>query len=298
MVARTKTSRHRPIKRPKVATLFCAEGLRAQACVVVDALAVRGWSVQLQTGDAAREALKRFRDPSTGIRVLCLPEPLDVASQQALRRALDPLGRGDLLIVDFFTPRSVVENVLKFGGYRVGPRRPRTPRRTTRSYLAQPTLIEHAVDVGYWSRYGVGAAAAGVAILGGMSTFWAMRPDVRPVPAAAAVAAERAPQTSAQNSPLVEQTALSNTHAVPDPDPVLSARPRAPVPAEPIPEEPAEPQATLEEIALPEVPVEGLVAIERPYTPPVSISRGGAPGLPRAPHLGTLDPFGTRATPR
>lgn len=290
MVARTKTSRHRPVKRPKVATLFCAEALRAPACVVVDALTVRGWSVQLQTGDAAREALKRFRDPNTGIRVLCLPEPLEPASQQALRKALDPLGRGDLLIVDFFTPRSVVENVLKFAGYRVGSRRPRTQRRTTRSYLAQPTLIEHAVDVGYWSRYGMGAAAAGVAILGGMSTFWAIRPDVSPTPTRPpAVAVE-----SVEASPLVDRTAMSNTVTVPELEPPPVLRPRK-VPAEaPIPEEPP---AMLEEVELPEVPVEGLVAVERRRATPPAISRGGAPGLPRTPRLGTVDPFGGAQTP-
>ncbi len=138
-VARTRTSRYRPVKRPKVASLFCAEGLRAPACVVLDALGVRGWKVSLQTGDAAREALKRFRDPNAGLRVLCLSEPLDHPSREALRRALDPLHRGDLLIVDFFTPRSVVEHILKFSGYRVGARRPTRGRRTTRSYLAAPT---------------------------------------------------------------------------------------------------------------------------------------------------------------
>ncbi len=285
MVARTKTSRHRPIKRPKVATLFCAETLRAQACVVVDALVVRGWSVQLQTGDAAREALKRFRDPKTGIRVLCLPEPLDTATQQALRKALDPMGRADLLIVDFFTPRSVVESILKFGGYRVGARRPRSQRRTTRSYLAQPTLIEHAVDVGYWSRYGMGAAAAGVAILGGMSTFWAVRPDVTRAPEAPAAVASEAVEASV----LVDRTAMSSTMPVRDLNPPSAPSPRSAPAIEQIPEEPP---AMLEEVELPEVPIEGLPAIERQRAP-VSISRGGAPGLPRAPRLGTVDPFGT-----
>ena len=193
-MARTKTSRNRHVKRPKVATLFCAEALRAPACVVVDALTVRGWSVRLQTGDAAREALKRFRDPKAGLRVLCLPEPLNVAAREALRKALDPLHRGDLLIVDFFTPRTVVEHVLTFSGYRVGPRRRTLGRRTTRSYLAQPTLLESAVDVGYWSLYGVVAAAAGVAILGGISTFWAMKPDLalRPQPTTVAADTPRA----------------------------------------------------------------------------------------------------------
>lgn len=288
MVARTKTSRHRPIKHPKVATLFCAEGLRAPACVVIDALTVRGWSVQLQTGDAAREALKRFRDPRAGIRVLCLPTPIDPRSKQALRKALDPLGRADLLIVDFFTPRSVVESILRFGGYRVGPRRPRSQRRTTRSYLAQPTRVEQAVDVGYWSRYGVAAAAAGVAVLGGMSTFLATRPEVRSTPKVAASEVVEA-------SPLVDHSVLSNALPLRDQEPPTAPPPRKAA-AEQIPEEPP---ATLEEIKLPEVPVEGLVAVERRRAP-VSISRGGAPGLPRVPRIGTVDPFGSTpaAAPR
>ena len=281
-MARTKTSRNRPVKRPKVATLFCAEALRAPACVVVDALTVRGWSVRLQTGDAAREALKRFRDPKAGLRVLCLPEPLNVAAREALRKALDPLHRGDLLIVDFFTPRTVVEHVLTFSGYRVGPRRRTLGRRTTRSYLAQPTLLESAVDVGYWSRYGVGAAAAGVAILGGISTFWAMKPDLPLRPQPTTVAAD-----TLEPSRLVDDAALSATLPTPVADPrPPQARPRR---AAQVPDE--EPAATLEEIELPEVPLEGLAVIERRRDRPAGITRGGAPGLLPAPSLQTLDPF-------
>lgn len=284
-MARTKTSRNRPVKRPKIATLFCAEGLRAPACVVVDALTVRGWSVRLQTGDAAREALKRFRDPKAGLRVLCLPEPLDAASQAALRKALDPLQRGDLLIVDFFTPRSVVENILKFSGYRIGPQRRVSPRRTTRSYLAQPTLVESAVDVGYWSRYGMGAAAAGVAILGGMSTFWAMKPDLSAAPVASVVAAE-----TAEASPLIDHATLSATASRPAQDPLPAASPERP--RMEIPEE--EPAATLEDVELREVPLEGIAVIERRRDQPLAITRGGAPGLLPAPAMQTLDPFSSR----
>ncbi len=246
--------------------------------------------MSLRTGDAAREALKRFRDPDAGLRVLFLSEPLDPPSREALRRALDPLQRGDLLIVDFFTPRSVVENILKFSGYRVGPRRPSRGRRTTRSYLAQPTLVENAVDVGYWSRYGVGAAAAGVAILGGMSTFVAVGgvSSIAPAASETVVAAPAQPQAASR---LVDHTALSATRPVLD----APALPRAPRPPEPpanaeIPEEPA---AVLEDVPLPEVPVEGLVAVERPRAVPASIGRGGAPGLPHAPSLHTVDPFET-----
>lgn len=287
-VARTRTSRYRPVKRPKVASLFCAEGLRAPSCVVLDALGVRGWKVSLQTGDAAREALKRFRDPTAGLRVLCLSEPLDHHSQEALRRALDPLNRGDLLIVDFFTPRSVVEHILKFAGYRVGARRPSKERRTTRSYLCQPTLMENAVDVGYWSRYGVGAAAAGVVILGGMSTFLAVGPSsgLRTHADATVVSAPAEPRPA---SPLLDRSTLSAT--LPVLDAPLPPRPRpvaTPLERVPIPEEPA---AVLEEVPLPEVPIEGLVAIERPRTVPAAIGRGGAPALLHAPSLHTVDPF-------
>lgn len=255
---------------------------------MLDALGVRGWKVSLQTGDAAREALKRFRDPNVGLRVLCLSEPLDHKSREALRRALDPLNRGDLLIVDFFTPRSVVEHVLKFSGYRVGARRPSTQRRTTRSYLCQPTLMENAVDVGYWSRYGVGAAAAGVAILGGMSTFLAVGPgsDFRTTADATVASAPAEPR---QTSPLVDRSTLSAT--LPVLDAPLPKRPRpaaTPPQRDPIPEEPA---AVLEEVPLPEVPTEGIVAIERPRRVPAVIGRGGAPGLLHAPSLHTVDPF-------
>lgn len=287
-VARTKTSRNRPVRRPKVATLFCAEALRASACVALDALCVRGWSVQLRTGDAAREALKRFRDPNVGIRVLCLPKPTDAASLEALRRALDPLGRGDLLIVDFFTPRSVVENILKFAGYRVGARRVRAGRRTTRSYLAQPTLIENTVDVGYWSRYGIGAAAAGVAILGGMSTFVALRGEIGSSAAPAVIAAPQAPPDP---SALVDRSAFTAT--VPPPATAPPARPpsRTHAPALAPVEDSTEPAATLEEIELPLVPIEGLPAIERPRSSTPRILRGGAPGLHQGLPLRPLGPF-------
>lgn len=287
-VARTRTSRYRPVKRPKVASLFCAEGLRAPACVVLDALGVRGWKVSLQTGDAAREALKRFRDPNAGLRVLCLSEPLDHASKEALRRALDPLQRGDLLIVDFFTPRSVVEHILKFSGYRVGARRPSRTRRTTRSYLAQPTLVENAVDVGYWSRYGVGAAAAGVAILGGMSTFLAVGAGTSLATHADSTVAS-APAEPQASSPLVDHSALSAAVPVLDaPPPPRVRRAAVPAPQAAIPEEPP---AVLEEVPLPEVPVEGLVAVERTRPAPLVLGRGGAPALLRPPSLHTVDPF-------
>jgi hypothetical protein len=267
------------VKRPKVATLFCAEGLRAPACVVLDALSVRGWSVSLRTGDAAREALKQFRDPNVGLRVLCLPEPLDRASTQALRKALDPMQRGDLLIVDFFTPRSVVENILRFSGYRVGARRHARPRRTTRSYLAQPTMVERTVDVGYWSRYGLGAAAAGVAFVGGMSAFWALDTQVDTSPSLPETVAE-APVEAPVRSRLVDETIHAasvpttiDVEPIERPTPVV--RPVAALP----PEE--EPEAALEEIVLPTPPTRNVAAVERRRIPAAAIAHGGAPGLPR-----------------
>ena len=138
------------------------------------------------------------------------------------------------------------------------------------------------MDVGYWSRYGMGAAAAGVAILGGMSTFWATKPDLPARPEPTAVASE-----NLDPSPLIDHSALSATLPAPPSDP-RPAKTR-PAPSAPIPEE--EPAATLEEIELPEVPLEGLAVIERRRDQPAAITRGGAPGLLHAPSLQTVDPF-------
>ncbi|MEM6296955.1 MAG: hypothetical protein AAGA54_37165 [Myxococcota bacterium] len=254
---------------------------------MLDALAVRGWRVDLRTGDAAREALKRFRDPHAGLRVLCLPEPLEPAAHNALERALDPLGRGDLLVVDFSTPRAVVEAILRASGYRVGARRAVRPVRSTRSYLAHATLMEHQVDVGYWSRYGMGAAAAGIAILGGMSAFWAMKPPRVHTPAVASSDVAATPKRSR----LVEDSTFSAVSTAPmDIAPPPRVRPISA--DEHVPEE--EP-ATLEPIELEPVPLEDEALAIPPSSStglPDALARGGAPDLLRPPRSHTIDPFG------
>ncbi len=283
----TTTFRSRSERRPKVATLFCAEGLRAPACLVLDALAVRGWRVDLQTGDAAREALKRFRDPQAGLRVLCLPEPLDDASHAALERALDPLGRGDLLIVDFSTPRAMVEAILRFSGYRVGARRSVRPLRSTRSYLAHATLMEQQVDVGYWSRYGMGAAAAGIAILGGMSAFWAMEAPEE-TDAAPAVASGEAMAAPAR-SRLVEDSTLSSVSTTP----VEFAPPARTRPISADEHVPEEAPAGLEPVELDPAPLEDALSVPATTVPtvPRALAHGGAPDLLPVRRTRTIDPF-------
>lgn len=231
----------------------------------------------MHSGDAAREALKTFRDPDAGVRVLCLPEPVDPATRIALKRALDPMGRNDLLMIKYTTPRAMVEEILKFAGHRVGPRRLSGSRRTTRSFLAQPTMVEATVDVGYWSRYTAVAAAAGVACMTGMSVFWAMKSgpvdSSKPSTAPAAIAE----QMSAPRSPLVDDAALSAI-ATPAELEIPAERTRPIVEQEHVPEE--EP-ATLEAIELPPPPIESVVqgrSLAR-RVPAAAIARGGAPGL-------------------
>jgi hypothetical protein len=131
---------------------------------VVDALEVRGWSVTLHTGPSAHAALRRsLRNDGDGLRVLCVFEGITVSTQTQLRDALDPHRRGDLLVIPLETPRQVIDAIERFSGT-VVPRRGR-PNRTTRSYLAHPTLIEAQLDVRRWSRYGIAGTLATTAVL-------------------------------------------------------------------------------------------------------------------------------------
>ncbi len=300
------TSRPRSARLPKNATVFCAETLRAPACVVLDALGVRGWSVQLQTGDAARGALRSFRDPRAGLRVLCVPDRLDPSTQTALKRALDPLGRNDILIVHFSTPRAVVEAVERFAGYRVGARR--HVRRNTRSYLAHATLIESTVDVGYWSRYGM-ASAAGLALMAGMTVAWAStRGSEVETPDAGSLAAQHDPVAPpARTSKLLDQPVMSAIQTPLELDPP-AARPRPRTASGeisvPTPEPRIDGELEPSPDSMPPIPLEEGLSVDAPVRAPSVVvpsaavgAGGGAPRLAHVPVVHPVDPFGGPADP-
>jgi hypothetical protein len=159
--------------------IFCAEELRPAACVVADALVVRGFSVTLQTGPNARKALQlSLQGESRGLRVLCVPQALDRKTHRKLYEGLDGDLRGDLLVVPLQTPRAVIEAVEA----RHGVKRSRPRRRYTKAYLPHPTIAESSTGVRRLAGYGLLAAAgtAAVAVVLSVSSLRA------PVPTAEA----------------------------------------------------------------------------------------------------------------
>lgn len=230
-VARSRIAPSARTGNQRVATLYCAEPLRAAACCVCDALAVRQFRVGLQTGDAARAALRGFRDPDVGLRVLCVAEPVDEATRTALCRALDPYDRKDLLVIQMTTPLEVVHAIETALG--VKPRRKRRVcNRFTRSYLSHQTLVERPVEVRRWSVYGIAGAMVSLATAAILHLSLGPRPaDDASQPASAPAATEHIAQTPSR---LVDDTVLSATQRPePEPDPAVSALERgvAPGPA-------------------------------------------------------------------
>ncbi len=211
----------------RIVTLYCAESLRAAACCVIDALAVRGIRVKLQSGDAARAALRGFRDPKVGLRVLCVVDSVDTATRKALGRALDPFDRKDLLIVRMSTPLAVVEAIEARLGVKRRRSRNKAPTRFTRSYLAHQTIVERPVEVRRWSVYGVAGAIASLAAaallhLSAASPARDPAPYVTPLDAVA--------QPTPRTSPLVDERVLSALRpSVVDPPDALGVQ-EVPVP--------------------------------------------------------------------
>lgn len=150
-----------PTGRPREVAIFCAEELRPAACVVADALVVRGYAVSLETGANARKALQlSLAGESRGLRVLCVPQALDRKTHRKLYEGLDGDLRRDLLVIPLETPRVVIDAVEA----RAGVKRARPHRRYTRTYLAQPTIAESRSDVRRFAGSGLLAAAGTAAV--------------------------------------------------------------------------------------------------------------------------------------
>lgn len=176
-------------------TLLCPEALRASACCVEDALLARGWRVRLEFGAQARRVLLRSRrDGDRELRLLCVAERLDPFVEAQLRTGVDPDGKGDFQIVQFDTPRAVIEAVERLGGL-TSPRKIRRPPRRGHTYLQHPTLVEQQVQGDRDRRWGIATAvavaiAAVAAIEAGPRTQQELAPIVRHAHEAPARAAD------------------------------------------------------------------------------------------------------------
>ena len=151
----------RPDERPRRVLLLCSEALRPHACCVEDALRARGWATRLEIGKRARRWVRRAPPGPDVLRILLVPEQLDAAVTRKLRAGSDPTNRGALQIVSFETPRGVVAEIERLGGYPATVhRRPMAPRRV----LAHPTLCEQALHTDRRWRVGVAAAVAAFSV--------------------------------------------------------------------------------------------------------------------------------------
>jgi len=143
--------------------LFCSEALRPAVCCVVDALEVRGYSVQLRTGRNAGAVLQRSRRRcDADLRVVFAPEALDRDVHRKLLQRLDPDKRGDVLLLSFDRPLDAIESIVR-AFRRLDPMRPR--RRPSRTVLAHPTMVERELDVGRWWRPVMAGAATMAAMV-------------------------------------------------------------------------------------------------------------------------------------
>lgn len=147
--------------RPRRVLLLCSEALRPHACCVEDALRARGWATRLEIGKRARRWVRRAPPGPDVLRILLVPEQLDPAVTDKLRAGCDPTNRGALQIVSCETPRGVVTEIERLGGYPATVhRRPAAPRRV----LAHPTLCEQALHTDRRWRLGVAAAVAAFSV--------------------------------------------------------------------------------------------------------------------------------------
>lgn len=280
---------------PRSVTLYCAEPLRAAACVVADSLAARGWRVRLESGSSAKAALRRsLRTHSGGLRVVCVAEPLDRDVERKTMRALDREGRGDLIIVPLETPRTVVQAIEKHAGTFVPSRR--ASNRATRAYLARPTLVESQLDVGQWWRYGLAGVATAAAVFAIVAAGVSAESGARAARAETPRPQPTAIQRSAEPSRLVDDMVYAARAPVLDDEVVLLDEP---VDDEAWPDAPREPildEAPWPE-ALPAALVEPIDTGESATDPPAAAATPStvpALGLSRAvdgrSSLGSLAP--------
>jgi hypothetical protein len=239
------------------------------ACVVVDSLTSRGWDVCLISGPDARKALRRStRLPSAGLRVVILPHPIQADALVQMRRVLDPLGFGDLLVSSLDTPHDLIEQIVRFHGPK--PRRRRVA--TTRAYFERPTLLESEVARGGALSLGLGSFAGAAAVVAALYVsahpeavaVARLSPDADAGAMLAPTAITMPVTTSApSSSPLVDDevfaAAIPSGDTFPGDDLSRIPEPRPKKTAEPM--RPRRPRAH-DRAALPEPDVEEVLIIE------------------------------------
>jgi hypothetical protein len=266
----------------------------------VDALVARGYDVVLQTGSDARSALRRDEDDPGRLRVLWIPDYGDRPTKDRLRRALDPQGAGDVLVLASPTPRGVIETIEAFAAGRERPRVRSGPRRT---YLDHPTRMEASLDMSGFLGAAVASAGATAALflairIGG--EMLAPTAQMAPAPSVPARVDEPARPRPGRRNAIDQARRAVKT----DPTVLGSAvPPPIEVPAELDDDLPAElDEAMSSPPATPkrertsarrdtpdEAPLEEVIVIES--EPPLVLEPVHEPTMPRRTKNGLIDPF-------
>jgi hypothetical protein len=274
---------------PRRVAIACAEDSRPAACCVVDALIARGYDAELQTGADAKSALRRDVDDPGRLRVLWLPDHGAKKTKDALRRALDPQGAGDVLVLASPTPRGVIEAIEAFAAGKERPRARSGPRRT---YLDHPTRCESTVDVRGFMGATIAAAAATAAVLLAIRFGSDMMAPSGPPALAAQVEGQATPARPVRRAAIDERvlgSAVAPLEELPTIDEDLapsritvreraSTRTRTRVPSE----------AAAEDAPAEAAPLEDVVTVAAPE--PVVLAPTTSPALGR-PRTATIDPF-------
>lgn len=273
---------------PRRVAIACAEDTRPAACCIVDALVARGYDVALQTGSDARSALRRDEDDPGRLRVLWIPDYGDRPTKDRLRRALDPQGAGDVLVLASPTPRGVIEAIEAFAAGRERPRARSGPRRT---YLGHPTRMEETLDVG--SFLGAAVASAGVTaalflairIGGEMLAPTAQTSAASPsVPARVEEQARPRPPRRRAVDPTVLGSVVPTPPLETDVDDVEDVEAMSPPPAEP-----KRGRTSARKDTPDEAPLEDVILFEP--EPPFVLVPVHEPTMPRRTKNGLIDPF-------
>lgn len=269
---------------PRRVAIACAEDTRPAACCIVDALVARGYDVVLQTGSDARSALRRDDDDPGRLRVLWIPDYGDRPTKERLRRALDPQGAGDVLVLASPTPRGVIEAIEAFAAGRDRPRVRSGPRRT---YLDHPTRIEASLDVGGFLGAAVASAGATAALFLAIRIGGEMLAPTAQASAATSVPVEATARPAAPRPRAIDPTVLGSAVAPLPPaieDDVDELEGMSPPPAKPKRE-----RTSSRKDASDEAPLEDVIQFEA--AAPIVLEPTHEPTMPRRTKNGLIDPF-------
>lgn len=269
---------------PRRVAIACAEDSRPAACCVVDALVARGYDAELRTGADAKSALRRDGDDPGRLRVLWLPDHGAKATKDALRRALDPDGMGDVLVLASPTPRGVIEAIEAFAAGKERPRSRSGPRRT---YLDHPTRCESTVDVKGFMGATLAAAAATAAVLLAIRFGSDMMQPPEPRAATAQLDGQATPSRPARRA-VKDEPVLGNAIAPLDEPAILDDEPPVPDVVHERSRSRTRAPERREAAEIDEAPLEDVVTVAAPE--PVVLAPATSPALAR-PRTATIDPF-------